>query len=104
MHGLLTRHLGTPGSPAQAEWLQAVQWRDLLHLRRSEIAGELLLSLPWLAASLLAAANGHHLVALACSFMHLEHHMFPAVPTCKLPILVGRIDAEVPGLRLRYVY
>jgi len=55
--------------PAQVEALHAVQWRDLLPLRRSEVAGELALSLPWLAGSVFAAATGHGLVALACSFM-----------------------------------
>jgi fatty acid desaturase len=37
-------------------------------------------------------------------FYHFEHHMFPSVPTCKLPILAGRIDAQMPELRLRYVF
>ena len=31
-------------------------------------------------------------------FYHLEHHLFPAVPTIKLPELAKRIDETVPGL------
>lgn len=31
-------------------------------------------------------------------FYHLEHHLFPAVPTIKLPELAKRIDAAVPEL------
>ncbi|MEZ5014407.1 MAG: fatty acid desaturase [Chitinophagales bacterium] len=31
-------------------------------------------------------------------FYHLEHHMFPAVPTIKLPELARRIDCAMPGL------
>ena len=55
--------------PAQVELLHAVQWRDLRLLRRREVANELALSLPWLLASLFAAAWGHEVLALACSFM-----------------------------------
>jgi fatty acid desaturase len=31
-------------------------------------------------------------------FYHLEHHLFPAVPTIKLPELANRIDAVLPEL------
>ncbi len=30
-------------------------------------------------------------------FYHAEHHLFPAVPTCHLPILAGRLDAAMTG-------
>lgn len=49
--------------------LAAVPWRDLLVLRRAEVVGELLISLPWLLASCLLAAGGLWLPALACSFL-----------------------------------
>ena len=32
-------------------------------------------------------------------FFHLEHHLFPAVPTGHLPRLAERLDAVVPGVR-----
>jgi beta-carotene hydroxylase len=32
-------------------------------------------------------------------FYHLEHHLFPAVPACRLPELAERIDAVLPGAR-----
>ena len=31
-------------------------------------------------------------------FFHLEHHLFPAVPTIKLPELARRIDQALPEL------
>ncbi len=31
-------------------------------------------------------------------FYHLEHHLFPAVPTIKLPELAKRIDEKAPEL------
>jgi fatty acid desaturase len=46
-----------------------VEWIDLLPLKPHEVVHELLISLPWLAGSLLAAAHGHFAIALACSFM-----------------------------------
>jgi fatty acid desaturase len=63
--------------------LQGVEWRDLLHLGGLEVAHELSLSLPWLAASLLAAAYDLYPLALAASFLffltglrqvHNAHH------------------------------
>ena len=32
-------------------------------------------------------------------FFHLEHHLFPAVPTCHLPRLAQRLDEIAPDLR-----
>ena len=32
-------------------------------------------------------------------FFHVEHHLFPAVPTCRLPELAERIDVAAPELR-----
>ncbi len=49
--------------------LGAVEWRDLVPLRRTEIACELAISLPWLAASLTAAHHALYVVAFGCSFM-----------------------------------
>jgi len=31
-------------------------------------------------------------------FFHMEHHLFPAVPTCRLHILARRLDAVAPEL------
>jgi fatty acid desaturase len=56
-------------SPVQQGRLVAVQWQDLRHLSRFEVAHELLLSPPWLLASWCAASFDHYLLALACSFM-----------------------------------
>jgi hypothetical protein len=49
--------------------LRSVVWKDLLPYRRLEVVHELTLSLPWLAASLLAAHAGWHAAALAASFV-----------------------------------
>jgi fatty acid desaturase len=37
-------------------------------------------------------------------FYHLEHHLFPAVPTCKLSTLAERLDRAVPGLAIPRVF
>lgn len=47
----------------------SVPWRDLLPLSRREVLAEASLSLPWLAASLVLAANRWHGAALGGSFM-----------------------------------
>jgi fatty acid desaturase len=49
--------------------LRRVAWRDLVALRPAEVVRELLLPLPWLAASLAAAAWGLYPLALALAFM-----------------------------------
>lgn len=49
--------------------LAAVAWRDLLPLSRADVADELLLSLPWLLASLLFAQARLYPLALAASFL-----------------------------------
>jgi fatty acid desaturase len=36
-------------------------------------------------------------------FHHLEHHLFPAVPTCHLPTLAERLDEVAPDLRQKTV-
>jgi fatty acid desaturase len=35
---------------------------------------------------------------------HVEHHLFPAVPTCHLPRLARRLDAAAPDLSVLQVY
>jgi fatty acid desaturase len=37
-------------------------------------------------------------------FFHAEHHMFPAVPTCKLSTLARRLDAVVPESACKHVF
>jgi fatty acid desaturase len=37
-------------------------------------------------------------------FYHLEHHLFPAVPTIKLPILVKRLDEALPDLEKKNTF
>ncbi len=37
-------------------------------------------------------------------FYHLEHHLFPAVPTIKLPELARRIDKAVPDLHKKTTF
>jgi fatty acid desaturase len=37
-------------------------------------------------------------------FFHLEHHLFPRVPTSRLSILASRVDRAVPGLSGRRVF
>ena len=37
-------------------------------------------------------------------FYHMEHHLFPAVPTARLPELAARIDRVLPHLSERQVF
>ena len=37
-------------------------------------------------------------------FFHVEHHLFPKVPTCHLPELARRLDAVAPELNKKRVY
>lgn len=37
-------------------------------------------------------------------FRHIEHHLFPRVPTCHLPELSRRIDRAAPELRRKIVF
>ncbi|HWB32370.1 MAG TPA: fatty acid desaturase [Acidobacteriaceae bacterium] len=37
-------------------------------------------------------------------FLHIEHHLFPAVPTCHLSELSRRIDAAAPELKSKLVF
>ncbi|HEY1758700.1 MAG TPA: fatty acid desaturase [Bryobacteraceae bacterium] len=37
-------------------------------------------------------------------FRHIEHHLFPQVPTCHLPELSRRIDRAAPELRSKIVF
>lgn len=37
-------------------------------------------------------------------FFHLEHHLFPKVPTCHLHLLAERLDAAAPELSQKQVY
>lgn len=37
-------------------------------------------------------------------FRHIEHHLFPRVPTCHLPELSRRIDRAVPELKRKIVF
>jgi fatty acid desaturase len=37
-------------------------------------------------------------------FYHLEHHLFPRVPTCRLPALAERLDQEIPELPRKQVF
>lgn len=37
-------------------------------------------------------------------FYHLEHHLFPAVPTIKLPELADRIDKALPKLNKKQTF
>ncbi len=37
-------------------------------------------------------------------FYHMEHHLFPAVPTIKLPILADRVDKVIPIIKKKTVF
>lgn len=66
---MVARHGRERRDPRQDHRLRSVTWRDLLTLSRGEMAKELLLPLPWLAASLALADRQLYLPALAMSFL-----------------------------------
>jgi len=37
-------------------------------------------------------------------FYHVEHHLFPTVPTCRLPVLAERLDTVAPELKTKLVF
>lgn len=37
-------------------------------------------------------------------FLHIEHHLFPRVPTCHLPELSRRMDRAAPELKNKIVF
>ena len=37
-------------------------------------------------------------------FYHLEHHLYPRVPTCHLPVLAERLDRAIPELTRKRVF
>lgn len=49
--------------------LKVVQWKDLIHLQKRDVISELLISIPWLCASLGFAYFAWYPLALFCSFM-----------------------------------
>jgi len=55
--------------PSGATLRRSIPWKDLRSLTRREIVKELVLPLPWLAASLCAARLHWYVLALPCSFM-----------------------------------
>ncbi len=79
--------------------LQSVQWRDLLHLSITERIYELLLSLPWLIATLFGFHHGWYAWALLTSFfffltglrqVHNACHYMMGIPSwaCDLVLFV----------------
>lgn len=48
--------------------LEQVQWKDLVHLGRTDVISELFISLPWLIVSFIFAGLQWYVLALFCSF------------------------------------
>jgi len=85
--------------------LERVAWRDLVALRWWERLWELTLSLPWLIGSMVCYQRGWLKNMISYSmFYHLEHHLYPAVPTCHLAKRAERVDEAAPEVRGMQVY
>jgi fatty acid desaturase len=37
-------------------------------------------------------------------FFHVEHHLYPKVPTCHLAVLADRLDQAAPELKAKQVF
>ena len=75
--------------------LRQVEWRDLVALTPGEVARELLLPLPWLAASLAAAAGGLYPLALALSFVFFLAGLRIVHGACHYAIGLSRRATEI---------
>jgi fatty acid desaturase len=117
------------GSPRQRRWIFAELAANVVWI--ALVFG--LLDLPWLEYHIIAMASGQCLTAFfavwtvhhGCEsqrptartvrgtikaritynmFFHVEHHLFPAVPTCKLMVLARRLDLVAPELASKRVF
>jgi fatty acid desaturase len=52
----------------------------------------------------LAGRNRLKAIVTCDMFYHVEHHLFPAMPTRKLPALARRLDEAAPELASKKVY
>jgi hypothetical protein len=68
------------------ESTKKVKWKDLVSLSTKEVLIENNLTLGWKNKLTFNM------------FYHLEHHLFPAVSTIKMPELARRIDAQLPEI------
>ncbi len=74
--------------------LQSLAWRDLARVNRGQVAAELLLSLPWLAGSLVLASAGLYLPALAASFVFFLAGLRQVHGACHYSLGVSRTASE----------
>src|ERR1051326_645988 len=81
------------GLPSAA--LRQIVWRDLVALRPAVVARELLLPLPWLSGSLIAAAYGLYPVALAFSFVFFLAGLRIVHGACHYAIGLPRHGSEI---------
>src|SRR5712691_3224429 len=75
--------------------LRQVTWRDLVALTPVEVARELVLPVPWLAASLAAAEYGLYPLALAFSFVFFLAGLRIVHGACHYAIGLSRRDSEI---------
>ena len=75
--------------------LRQVAWRDLVALTPAEVARELALPLPWLAASLAAAACGLYPLALAFSFVFFLAGLRIVHGACHYALGLSRRPTEI---------
>src|SRR5712691_9904378 len=75
--------------------LRQVTWRDLVALTPAEVARELVLPVPWLAASLAAAACGLYPLALAFSFVFFLAGLRVVHGACHYAIGLSRPASEI---------
>ncbi len=83
------------GEPLPNAVLRQIAWRDLVALTPAEVARELVLPLPWLAASLAAAAYGLYPVALAFSFVFFLVGLRIVHGACHYAIGLSRRASEI---------
>lgn len=85
--------------PRQRRWIRAELAGNLV------VTGLVVTVLPagWARYHVVAMAVGQCLTAFFAVWT-VEHHLFPAVPTSRLPVLARRLDAVAPELAARKVF
>src|SRR5947209_8435107 len=83
------------GDPNPASVLREVAWRDLVTLRSGEVVRELLLPVPWLVLSLVAADFGLYPLALALSFVFFLAGLRVVHGACHCAIGLSRRASEL---------
>src|SRR5882724_5347999 len=84
-----------PGEQLPSAVVRQVAWRDLVALTSVEVVRELVLPVPWLAASVAAAAFSFYPLALAFSFVFFLAGLRVVHGACHYALGLSRHPTEI---------